>query len=610
MKIVSIEISNIFSIESATIDFSGSGLTLINGYNHDDDCSNGCGKSSIANSVCFGLYGKLPKNVNISDILRRGAKTGHIIITFVKNGITYSIKRCRPNKTVYYKEGIEITISQEVFEQIIGLTYDQFIKSVFSGQSFDDKFINLNDTDKKEFILKLLNFTDINKYKENVDLKIKTYKKEIEEDEKEIQIKRGTLSFCEESLLNKKEVEENIIKIKDQYSKLKEAYDNMIIQDKPDTSEIDKIELDAKNKLKEISDKKYECFLYKQKINEYEINNKNLNREIVQLNQELETPSWKKGAIEVTCPSCNNHFELNKNGVIIKEDPEYKTNIQAKIKEKQGNIKNFCELIEKTTKEMNEFELLIKNKEDKIYQLIDIIKEKRNNLVSEYNKISKQKQTLLGDLRVLETKYNNLKEQLDGFINTENTIKEIKFAIKEKEKHTKNKENILNIYINLSNILSPTGVPAYIIDNTIDLFNSYVKKYLDQLWENTEYKLITYKENSKKEIVAKLDNFFTINGQTVPIGTLSGGQKRLLMLSIDLAIINMLENTISDCFSPIFMDEAFDGLDSSNKQKVVPILEKMAENKEIVVIDHATEAKELFNREIYINYRNGLSYLE
>ena len=610
MKIVSIEISNIFSIESATIDFSGSGLTLINGYNHDDDCSNGCGKSSLANSACFGLYGKLPKNVNVSDILRRGAKSGYIIITFIKNDITYSIKRCRPNKTVYYKEGVEITISQEAFEQIIGLTYDQYIKSVFSGQSFDDKFINLNDTDKKEFILKLLNFTDINKYKENIDLKIKIYKKEIEEGEKEIQIKKGNLSFYKESLLNKKEVEENLIKIKDQYSKLKETYDNIVIQDKPDTSEIDKIELDAKNKLKEINDKKHDCFLYKQKINEYEINNKNLNNEIIQLNQELKSPSWKKGSIEVTCPGCNNHFELNKNGVIIKEDPGYTINIQTKIKEKQENIKNFCELIEKTTKEMSEFELSMREKEDKLYQLLDIIKEKRNSLVSEYNKIDKQKQTLLGDLRVLETKYNNFKEQLSGFNSIENTIKETELIIKEKERYVKSKEGNLNIYINLSNILSPTGVPAYIIDNTIDLFNSYVKKYLDQLWENTEYKLITYKENSKKEIVAKLDNFFTINGQQVPIGTLSGGQKRLLMLSIDLAIINMLENMVGDSFSPIFMDEAFDGLDSSNKQKVVPILEKMAENKEIVVIDHATEAKELFKREIYINYRNGVSYLE
>ena len=78
MNILSVEINNILSIENATLDFSDSGLVLVEGWNHDASRANGAGKTAIFNAITFALYDKLPRKVTASEILRRGAKTGSV----------------------------------------------------------------------------------------------------------------------------------------------------------------------------------------------------------------------------------------------------------------------------------------------------------------------------------------------------------------------------------------------------------------------------------------------------------------------------------------------------------------------------------------------------
>ncbi|HIO42762.1 MAG TPA: hypothetical protein EYN33_01965, partial [Gammaproteobacteria bacterium] len=59
MRIKKIKITNFYSIESMELDLNKyKGVTLIEGYNKDVGGSNGSGKSSILEAVCWGLTGK------------------------------------------------------------------------------------------------------------------------------------------------------------------------------------------------------------------------------------------------------------------------------------------------------------------------------------------------------------------------------------------------------------------------------------------------------------------------------------------------------------------------------------------------------------------------
>src|SRR5665213_2123658 len=80
---------NFFSWESLEFDFQ-SGVTLITGENLDDGTSEGAGKSSIANAMCWALYGQLPKDTNIDDVIRTGEKSCIVTVQLTNGCLLYT----------------------------------------------------------------------------------------------------------------------------------------------------------------------------------------------------------------------------------------------------------------------------------------------------------------------------------------------------------------------------------------------------------------------------------------------------------------------------------------------------------------------------------------
>ena len=98
-----------------------------------------------------------------------------------------------------------------------------------------------------------------------------------------------------------------------------------------------------------------------------------------------------------------------------------------------------------------------------------------------------------------------------------------------------------------------------------------------------------------------------INGKDISIGSLSGGELRALSLAIDFAMINILNSKFSIDLNPIVLDEPFNGLDTMGKEMIIELLEKLAVDKEILIIDHSSETKSMFDKTIRVEKRNGIS---
>src|SRR5208283_1032835 len=107
MKILSVKISNILSIEDAYVEFDDSGLMLVRGWNYDVDRANGAGKTAIFNAIAFALYDKLPRKITATEILRRGSKSGYVEVRVECGGDEYTIRRSRP-KGVSFSKGKEV----------------------------------------------------------------------------------------------------------------------------------------------------------------------------------------------------------------------------------------------------------------------------------------------------------------------------------------------------------------------------------------------------------------------------------------------------------------------------------------------------------------------
>jgi DNA repair exonuclease SbcCD ATPase subunit len=134
------------------------GLVLIQGVNKDDTStiSNGAGKSSIADALCWALFGTTARDESGDSVINEKAKKGCYVSVILQDGESiYEIRRHRKDKA--FKNGITITLwnpaqkyhdgaageriekgtEKEIQAQIIeivGCNHDVFKSAIYAGQ--------------------------------------------------------------------------------------------------------------------------------------------------------------------------------------------------------------------------------------------------------------------------------------------------------------------------------------------------------------------------------------------------------------------------------------------------------------------------------------------
>lgn len=170
MDITHLHIENCLTIGRATLELDNRGLLLIQGENLDDSSakSNGAGKSSIVDALCWCLYGTTARDVTGDDVVNDTAKKDCFVsVSLNDDGTLYKIERFRkhakhknqlfawqlaPNPmdpSIPLHKGTDKE-TQLVVEKIMGCSLDVFAGSIYSGQEkmpdlpgLTDKFLKL-----------------------------------------------------------------------------------------------------------------------------------------------------------------------------------------------------------------------------------------------------------------------------------------------------------------------------------------------------------------------------------------------------------------------------------------------------------------------------------
>lgn len=140
----------------AELDFEmKAGVTLIDGWNEDDQTPEGAGKSAILNAICWGYFGKIPKDANIDDVIKEGEKSAGVEVEH-NDGVV--IRRLRgPNELAIVKDGQVIKgkdakETQALIEEYLGLTFETFCQTIYFAQNYTKKFITANQEEKGKIL--------------------------------------------------------------------------------------------------------------------------------------------------------------------------------------------------------------------------------------------------------------------------------------------------------------------------------------------------------------------------------------------------------------------------------------------------------------------------
>jgi DNA repair exonuclease SbcCD ATPase subunit len=586
MRILSVKAENLLSIDKLELSFEDSGLVLIEGWNYDDDRATGAGKTAIFNILSFALYGKLPRKITASEILRRGAKSGFVEITLVVKDDVYRVRRERPKAESYIKNDIPVTMTQDEFEAAIKLSYDQFLIAMYTPQGSGDRFLSLNDTAKKDFLLQLMNLEQFLTGKKNADKIIHDLEGKLAEDRLQVEKAAAKIEVYSEQIIDTHLVIEEIALLTQTIDSLSNELKVLSELTRPDTSKYDKLESDIAQKLADLNTMRYK-------------RNQEFSRFKELSSQVCEFSPPKHNAL---CPHCDGQLVATGDKVTavgdVKTLRSHHDQAMDVLKQHMLEIKQLIDSYDtELCKEQSIKDFLIKTKEarTKEYKSYDLAKSRADSL----------RQTIAQDSMQVKA----LQAKLASIEDAKQKVSVLKEYIQQIEKKTESYQVDINLYKTIASICSATGVPAYIMDSAVELFNDKIARYIGFIWPTASYQLNTYRENKSGDVTSKFSESLTIDGTPCSIGSLSGGEFRAFSLAGDFALVYVLIEQFGLTVNPVLMDEPFEGLDAKGREVVIGLLEKLSDDRQILVIDHASEAKVMFSKIIRVEKQQGITHI-
>ena len=147
------------------------GVTLIDGWNADDQTSEGSGKSAVLNAICWGLYGKIPKEANVDDVIKEGEKLCAVSVWFSNQAAVLRSRNPNTLELHVFDEsgngrivkGKDARETQTLIEEFVGLTFETFCQTVYFAQNYTKKFITSNQEEKGKILSEVQNLSVFDK---------------------------------------------------------------------------------------------------------------------------------------------------------------------------------------------------------------------------------------------------------------------------------------------------------------------------------------------------------------------------------------------------------------------------------------------------------------
>ena len=561
---------NCFSYgEGNVLDLADSTVTQLVG-------TNGAGKSSIPLILEEVLFNKNSKGIKKADIANRIHNKGYnITLDFDVNEDEYKIDVIRKAsiKCKLYKNGEDIsshtaTNTYKSVEEILGLDFKTFTQIVYQNTNTSLQFLTATDTNRKKFLIDLLQLEKYVKYFEIFKENSRVLSGEVSH----IQGKVDTI----EKWLNDNNLEAPSVLPKLDLPKISEK----------DEEELSSLQLDFKN-ISEINKKINQNNYYKEELSKIDLTEFNNVSGAVESydNEQAELGKWQsilhadifEGTDEDVCPTCGQDVDASLIQRIRDEEDKAQQNAREKIvelRERIDSIQEHNRAIARKEKAERQFKELFSSIDEELpkevhdaYKLEGQIQMLKINMKKERDKLHE----------VIEE--NERRERHNTRLEIiQEQIKDFEEELSEKLKELEEiKDRLASVDI-LKKAFSTNGLLAYKIENLVKDLEELTNEYLAELSDG-RFNLQFVVTNDKLNV--EIDD----NGKAVEILALSAGELARVNTSTLLAIRKLMSSISKSRINVLFLDEVTNVLDEAGKEKMVEIL-LGEENLNTYIVSH------------------------
>jgi len=627
------------------------------------------GKTTLIDSIFWCLYGYLPKwggpkGGQADAVIRRGKESCFVEVTLSHNGRTVRIRRQRPVKLEIWLDDEKLSGKTADLDSripdLIGMDANQFLLSVYISQDRIRSFFTMGDAERAELLSTIAGLSKL-------DRALDEQKKRKATIEQLIILNKGSLEALDDQLSEFPkqredasgrivQTEKMLFQGREELEKYQAVYDQKIDQVTEEvTRELSRIDLAAAAEL----DMKFreQAFLQekcaelrlqtavpevdpelKKCIQEAEEQIRNL--EVFNRQQDLNEISNQQvrekikveidlmdAALQGKCSHCKQNLPENERQAASDRHLKRAQDLEREIKNVDPRVAiephreglsilrdNYARAKAEAEARPNQVKAELTKNEALLASLIrDVAGIKTQSTMQKTiveQKMNAEKQALISKFSAYQSAVKNLEailsEQAEVLRKLDERESQLRAKILSTENSIRSCEKELDEVLDLIDLFGPKGFRTVIFEEPIERISVRAGQLFSLITDGIYSSRIDQMgETQKGEQRLILRPIITKGGVEVSIDDLSGGARKMAMLSYDIAVSEAVGES-----SVLFLDEGLDGLDALGKAEALRLLEEVARTRAVIVIDHTSETKSAIPNILEVIYQDGQSRIK
>lgn len=668
MKILSVHATDFRAYPSLEWTLPDSGLYMIDAVT-DTGRSNMAGKTTLLDSIFWGLFGWLPKwngpkGGPVDAVVRRGATGCKVSVTFENNGSIVNVVRQRPNKLQVYQDNQEIhgksADLDKRIEQLLGMTASQFLLSVYIAQDRGNSFFTMTDNERTQLLSVIAGLEELDKGLALAKQRRETAQASLDKVEGALSVLKEQfdglpakkmachydISVKNSELVTRRQDLAGIVSGAEQeealsvqswnteYLQLQNEYGDRTAELRSEREEYaarhdslssllgqqPKVESQYFRAVSDLETKIAEIEAYNKEQEKLRLRNY---QRVEKINKALDDA---ERAGQGKCSTCKQDLPQWDKEAHAQKFIDQAHKFQNEIEEESENLSvdEFKLALRRAQDDLARRKAEIEAQPNQIKQELAVVSSSVSNIDAqldklasdlEYHKVrgeaelNRKVSAIRQKVKDIQSEIRNKELALDHANKALQDVEAIEADIQAKIDENKDKQALLtqelNEALDLIDLFGPKGFRSICFDGLIER----ISQRAGQL-----FSLMTDDIYSTSLVQIREDSKGSSKPVLRPVITKGGQEVPMDDLSGGARRMAMLaydvavSETVADS-APLLLDEALDGLDVVGKGEAMRLLESVSMTRPVFVIDHSSEFKSSFNKVLTVVHKNGESHL-